>query len=270
ARIAVASNPFEITSLRMARAELLAGPLGNHAAAKAELGAILHKEPQHGRALARLSDLQYDDGAYAEAAETYLGRALVERPAEQDAAGPGSERAVPYLIRLGQLWEQSGDLRRAGVRFRQAADAAPRNVQAVGEMVRHFERTRDPLGRRALLDNALLLLRGDLQAGKLDLASLRALVSIQQWRGKAAAAAARPDRFHRHRGGRAAPGRLRQAGARRRGGPDDRRAGRSTRADPRRANREDGLPRRPLRCRARSAALLHVPRPRAARDPGGD
>jgi hypothetical protein len=81
-------------------------------------------------------------------------------------------------------------LRQAGSRFRRAADDAPRNLQAVGEMVRHFDRTRDIPGRRALLDHALLLLRADLHAGKLDVEVLRALVHVMQWRGRAAAAAA--------------------------------------------------------------------------------
>ncbi|HTA20792.1 MAG TPA: hypothetical protein VK989_15975, partial [Polyangia bacterium] len=46
-RIGAARNPFEITALRLGRAELLAGPLGDRAAAKAELETILQKEPQH-------------------------------------------------------------------------------------------------------------------------------------------------------------------------------------------------------------------------------
>ncbi len=253
ARIAVATNPFEVAALRLSRAELLAGPLADTEGAKAELRAILAKEPQHGKALARLADLQYDSGAYAEAAELYLKRALAERSPERlreiflrigriytrhehDAKRAADaykrvlqlegdnrealvalsdllieigeiknaiavterlvehtsevDKRVPYLIRLGQLWEQAGDLRQAGSRFRRAADDAPRNLLAVGEMVRHFDRTRDIPGRRALLDHALLLLRADLHAGKLDVEVLRALVHIMQWRGRAAAAAA--------------------------------------------------------------------------------
>src|SRR6185369_10567941 len=47
ARIAVAANPFEVTSLRLARAELLAGKLGDRAGARGELDAILQKQPEH-------------------------------------------------------------------------------------------------------------------------------------------------------------------------------------------------------------------------------
>jgi tetratricopeptide (TPR) repeat protein len=253
ARIAVAKNPFEVAALRLARAELLAGALADVEGAKTELRAILAKEPQHGKALARLADLQYESGAFGEAAELYLKRALAERSPERlreiflrigriysrhehDAKRAADaykrvlqlegdnrealvalsdllieigetknaiavterlveqtsevDKRIPYLIRLGQLWEQAGDLRQAGSRFRRAADDAPRNLLAVGEMVRHFDRTRDIPGRRALLDHALLLLRADLHAGKLDVEVLRALVHVMQWRGRAAAAAA--------------------------------------------------------------------------------
>ena len=253
ARIAVATNPFEVAALRLARAELLAGPLADTEGAKTELRAILAKEPQHGKALARLADLQYDSGAFGEAAELYLKRALAERSPERlreiflrigriytrhehDAKRAADaykrvlqlegenrealvtlsdllieigetknaiavterlvdltsevDKRVPYLIRLGQLWEQAGDFRQAGGRFRRAADDAPRNLQAVGEMVRHYDRTRDQPGRRALLDHALLLLRTDLHTGKLDVEVLRALVHVMQWRGRMSAAAA--------------------------------------------------------------------------------
>ena len=253
ARIAVATNPFEVAALRLSRAELLAGPLADSDGAKAELRAILAKEPQHGKALARLADLHYESGAYGEAADLYLKRALAERSPERlreiflrigriytrhehDAKRaadaykrvlqlegdnrealvalsdllieigetknaiavterlveltPEVDKRVPYLIRLGQLWEQAGDLRQAGARFRRAADDAPRNLLAVGEMVRHYDRTRDLPGRRALLDHALLLLRADLHAGKLDVEVLRALVHVMQWRGRASAAGA--------------------------------------------------------------------------------
>jgi tetratricopeptide (TPR) repeat protein len=253
ARIAVATNPFEVAALRLARAELLAGPLSDAEAAKDELRAVLHKEPQHAKALSRLADLHYEGGAYGEAAELYLKRALAERSPERlreiflrigriytrhqhDAkrAADAYKRVlqlesdnrealvalaellieigeaknavvvtgrlveltteidarVPYLIRLGQLWEQAGDLRQAGAHFRRAADDAPRNLEALGEMVRHFDRTRDVPGRRALLDHALLLLRADLHAGKLDVEALRAVVHVMQWRGRATSAAA--------------------------------------------------------------------------------
>ncbi len=95
ARIAVARNPFELTALRLARAELLAGSLGDRAGAKIEWQTILAKEPQHPRALARLSDLQYEDGEFAAAGELYLRRAIVERH-------PTELREI--LLRLGRIY----------------------------------------------------------------------------------------------------------------------------------------------------------------------
>jgi tetratricopeptide (TPR) repeat protein len=251
-RVAAARNPFEITALRLARAELLAGPLDDRAAAKLELETILQKEPQHARALARLSDLVYEEGAFAEAGELYLRRAVVERapdvlreillrlgriyttrvpdakraigayarvlqtePQNHEALAALSdlylqtgdmkhalvvtEALVPHereaarrlgaLVRAGQLHERLGDLRQAGVRFRQAADEAPRDVVAVSELARFLERTRDPVGRRALLDHAVGLLRHDVERGRFDRTTLRALGPLLQARGKARAAA---------------------------------------------------------------------------------
>jgi lipopolysaccharide biosynthesis regulator YciM len=253
ARILVARNPFEITALRLARAELLAGPLSDRAGAKAELETILHKEPQHARALARLSDLEFEDGAFAAAGELYLRRALVERapdvlretllrlgriytkhvPDAKRAVGAYARvlqteadnhealaalsdlyvetgdtknalavtealipretepaRKLAALVRCGQLHEKAGDLRHAGARFRQAADAAPRDLTAVTELARFLERARDPVGRRALLDHSVGLLRHDVERGRFDVTTLRTLVPLLQARGRVRAAAA--------------------------------------------------------------------------------
>jgi hypothetical protein len=252
ARVAVARNPFEITALRLGRAELLAGPLGDRGGAKAELETILQKEPQHARALARLSDLAYEEGAWAEAGELYLRRAVVERapavlhevlvrlgriytrhvhdpkraigayarvlqtaPEDHEALAALSDlyvetgdtknalavtetlvgverdpaRRLATLVRCGQLHERSGDLRAAAARYRAAVDAAPRDVVAVSELARFLERTRDQAGRRALLDHAVGLLRHDVERGRFDLGTLRALAPLLQARGRTRAAA---------------------------------------------------------------------------------
>ncbi|HEX4404139.1 MAG TPA: tetratricopeptide repeat protein, partial [Polyangia bacterium] len=220
---------------------------------KAELETILHKEPQHARALARLSDLEYDDDRFAEAGELYLRRVVVERAPEAQREillrlgriytghVPDAKRAigayarvlqteadnhealaalsdlyletgetkqalvvtealavierdparrVAALIRCGQLHERAGEGRVAGARFRAAADAAPRDVAAVGELARFLERARDHVGRRALLDHAVGLLRHDVERGRFELSTLRALVPMLQARGKTRAAAA--------------------------------------------------------------------------------
>jgi Tfp pilus assembly protein PilF len=253
ARIAVAKNPFQVTALRIARAELLAGPLADRAGAKSELEAILQKEPQHPRALARLADLEFEDGAYAAAGELDVRRTAVERAPDKlheiflrlgriytrhvpdpqravsayarivqldpdhyealvalsdlyfelgehrdalpvterlTAREPDRTRRIGYLVRMGQLWERSGDLRQAGVWFRRAADEAPRDAAAVGELARFLERTRDPAGRRALLDHAVGLLRHDVERARFDMATLRSLAPLLEARGRPRAAAA--------------------------------------------------------------------------------
>ncbi|HEX3698224.1 MAG TPA: hypothetical protein VH374_22825 [Polyangia bacterium] len=253
ARIAAATNPFEITALRLARADRLSARLGDRAGARAELAAILHKEPQHRRALSRLADLQYEDGAFAEAAELYISRARSERAPERlreiflrlgriymhqlpdakraagaygrllqldaanrealealsdlyTAAGENKNalvvterlvelehdgaRRVAYLVRLGQLWERAGNPRQAGAHFRRAVDEAPRDLQALGELARHLERTHDFAGRRVLLDHALSVLRFEIHEGRLSVETLRTAAPILEWRGKTAAAAA--------------------------------------------------------------------------------
>ena len=123
ARIAVATNPFEVAALRLARADLLAGPLGNAEAAKEELRAILHKEPQHGKALARLADLQYEAGAFAEAAELYLKRALAER---------SPERLREIFLRIGRIYTRHHhDAKRAADAYKRVLQLEAENREAL-------------------------------------------------------------------------------------------------------------------------------------------
>src|SRR5262249_47619378 len=126
ARIAAARNPFEITALRLARADLLAGPLGDRAGAKAELAAVLQKEPHHPRALARLGDLQYEDGEFAAAGETYLARALVER-------SPTELREL--FLRLGRIYTRHvPDTKRAAGAYERVAQIEPDNHEALAAL----------------------------------------------------------------------------------------------------------------------------------------
>ncbi len=94
ARIEVAGNPFEVTSLRLARADLLAGKLGDWGAAREELEAVLRRQPEHARALERLSELLWSREAWGEAGEIYLRRAVVERD-------PATLREI--FLRLGEI-----------------------------------------------------------------------------------------------------------------------------------------------------------------------
>jgi tetratricopeptide (TPR) repeat protein len=123
ARVAVALNPFEVTSLRLARAELLAEKLGDRAGARAELDAILHKQPEHPRALARLSELLWEEQAWGEAGEIYLRRTAVERD-------PAALRES--FLRLGHIYrERVPDARRAITAYERVRGIEPDNREAL-------------------------------------------------------------------------------------------------------------------------------------------
>jgi lipopolysaccharide biosynthesis regulator YciM len=123
ARIAVAANPFEVTSLRLARAELLAEKLADRAGARAELDAILHKQPEHPRALARLSELLWGEQAWSEAGEVYLRRTAVERD-------PAALRES--FLRLGHIYrERVPDARRAITVYERVRGIEPDNREAL-------------------------------------------------------------------------------------------------------------------------------------------
>jgi len=122
-RIAVAANPFEVTSLRLTRAELLSGKLADRAGARAELDAILHKQPEHPRALARLSDLLWEEQAWSEAGEIYLRRTAVERD-------PGALRES--FLRLGHIYrDRVPDPRRAIAAYERVRGIEPDNREAL-------------------------------------------------------------------------------------------------------------------------------------------
>jgi hypothetical protein len=123
ARIEIAGNPFEVTSLRLARADLLAGPLADAAGARAELELVLRKQPEHARALAKLSDLLWQSHAWAEAGEIYLKRTLVERD-------PGTQREI--FLRLGQIYsERAPDAKRAATAYERVLSVDPENYEAL-------------------------------------------------------------------------------------------------------------------------------------------
>lgn len=122
-RLGVTSNPFEATALRMARAELFAGPLADRAAAKAELRTVLEKEPQHARALARLADLESDDGEHAAAAELLIRRAWIER-------SPENLREI--FLRLGRIYvRRIPDPKRAIGAYSRVLQLEPTNHEAL-------------------------------------------------------------------------------------------------------------------------------------------
>jgi len=252
-RLAHTTNPFEMTSLRVGRADLFAGPLADRAAAKVELAAVLAKEAHHGRALTRLADLEEEEGHYGAAADLLVQRAAGERSPEKlrelflrlgrihTLRAPDAKRAVTaytrvlqldannrealdalsdlyvglgetrsataiterlvrletsaerrgaYQIRLGQLAERAGDARATVQHFRKAVEEAPRDLRALGELVRFLEKTHDLVGRRHVLDTAAVELRAALLARPTDAPVRGAFAAVQRWRGRPASAAA--------------------------------------------------------------------------------
>jgi tetratricopeptide (TPR) repeat protein len=111
--------------------------------------------PSSREALEALSDL------YARQNDTRKALAVTERLVEQET-DPG--KRMPFLIRLGALWEAAGDMRRAGVMLRRAVDESPRGLQSIGELARFHERNKELQARNVLLEGALSLLASDLRA----------------------------------------------------------------------------------------------------------
>jgi hypothetical protein len=123
ARIEVAGNPFEVTSLRLARAELMSGRLGDPGAARAELEAVLGKQPEHARALERLSELLWAQQAWGDAGEIYLRRAVVERD-------PATLRTI--FLRLGEIYlHRVPDPKRATTAYERVLSVDADNLEAL-------------------------------------------------------------------------------------------------------------------------------------------
>ncbi len=123
ARIEVAVNPFEVTSLRLTRADILAGTLGDWAAAREELEAVLVRQPEHARALERLSELLWTRQDWGEAGEIYLRRAVVERD-------PGRLRGI--FLRLGEIYSSRVlDPKRAAAAYERVLGVDADNLEAL-------------------------------------------------------------------------------------------------------------------------------------------
>jgi len=123
ARIEVAGNPFEVTSLRLTRADVLAGSLGDWGAAREELEAVLRRQPEHARALQRLSELLWGRESWGEAGEIYLRRAVVERD-------PATLRGI--FLRLGEIYSSRvPDPKRAAAAYERVLTVDDDNLEAL-------------------------------------------------------------------------------------------------------------------------------------------
>jgi tetratricopeptide (TPR) repeat protein len=116
---------------------------------------VLRISPGHREALEALSEL------YARQNDSRKALAVTERLVEQEV---DPEKRLPFLIRLGTLWEAAGDVRRAGVILRRAVDESPRNLQSIGELARFHERHKELQARKVLLEGSLSLLTSRLCA----------------------------------------------------------------------------------------------------------
>ncbi len=123
ARIEVAVNPFEVTSLRLTRADVLSATLGDWGAAREELEAVLRRQPEHARALERLSELLWSREAWSEAGEIYLRRAVVERD-------PATLRGI--FLRLGEIYSSRvPDPKRAAAAYERVLGVDADNLEAL-------------------------------------------------------------------------------------------------------------------------------------------
>lgn len=253
-RVRGTTDPAEALSLRLARADLLTS-LGDRQGAKDDMRAVLAEQPHEVGALARLAAIEFDDGAFAVAAELYIRQARFDKDpdslrriflrighiyarrlpdaklaigayervirfdaTDREAMEALSElyakhndprkaaaiteqivqletdpqRRLPFLLRLATAAERTGDTRGAANLLKRATEESPRSLQAIGELARFYERTKDTQGRNVLLDLSINLFRQDIRQSATDLSALRSMIPLLRWRqrnvGSAAAA----------------------------------------------------------------------------------
>ena len=128
-RLAATQNPFERTSLRLARADCLAGALGDLAGARRELELVLEREPQHPVALGRLVALE------EAASNLKVVPDLLRRLA---AVEPTDEVRLQVFVKLGRilLAGPAPDLAAAAAAFEQALDLFPGDREALEALSR--------------------------------------------------------------------------------------------------------------------------------------
>ena len=178
---ALEQDPQRLVECHLRLGRLYRGGNGDPVAAVAAYEKVLGADANNREALEALSDL------YASHGEARRGILVTERLLEPET---DPVRRRPLLLRLGLLWESTGDVRRAGVCLRHAADASPRDLQTIGELVHFHDRQKDVAARNLLLDGTIALLRDDFRAGRDPLLALRGLIPVMQWRGRPAGALA--------------------------------------------------------------------------------
>lgn len=141
---------------------------------------VLRLDVENKEALEALSEL------YGRQNELKKALAVTEQLVERESDIP---RRLPFLLRLGGLWEKAGDIRRCAMVLKRAVDENPRSLQAVGELARFHERVKEPQARNVLLDRSITFMRGEVQAQPADLAHLRTIIPLLRWRQRNACSA---------------------------------------------------------------------------------
>jgi tetratricopeptide (TPR) repeat protein len=142
---------------------------------------VLRLDAENREALEALSEL------YGKQGEARKALAVTEPLIERET---DPQKRLPFLLRIASLWEKLGDPRRAGVWLKRAAEECPRSLQAVGELARFYERTKETVARNVLLDGSIGLLREDLRRDPRDVGALRAIIPLLRWRQRHACSAA--------------------------------------------------------------------------------
>jgi tetratricopeptide (TPR) repeat protein len=122
-RLEVETDGIRLQSLHIDLARVQRDHLNDRGGARAELKAVLRDDANHAEALAMLGQLLYEDGAWAEAAETLIKRARIEKTRNE---------LKDIFFKLGLIYAQhTPDAKRAIACFTRVAKADPTDMVAL-------------------------------------------------------------------------------------------------------------------------------------------
>ncbi|HEX6836124.1 MAG TPA: tetratricopeptide repeat protein, partial [Polyangia bacterium] len=122
-RLATETDGARLQALHLMLARIARDELKDRERAQGELKAVLAQDPTHGDALAALADLQFEDGQWADAAETLIRRARAEK----------SRTALKDIFfKLGLIYsEHLPDPKRAVASFTRVLQVTPDDIVAL-------------------------------------------------------------------------------------------------------------------------------------------
>jgi tetratricopeptide (TPR) repeat protein len=125
-RLEIETDGNRLMALHLMLARIARDELGDRDRARAELKSVLQQDPSHPEALAALADLQFDDGQWAEAAETLIRRARAEK----------SRQALKDIFfKLGLIYsEHLPDSKRAVASFTRVLQVTPDDLVALDHL----------------------------------------------------------------------------------------------------------------------------------------